>query len=497
MRTLHRASGLTLVAALLVAGGLSVASPAQAATGVTVSISTRATGAEIESTNGVLYFDSAKGDTADTAYQIAYEGTLDMATVWSNYEFARSFYIATQILKGMSHDQATERWERFEVVGGFEIGFTVDPAYTTVDPAFMSCDTLQQQYELQNSGDFPKLMTCQSVTYDGATGAYVAKFATVHTDGSPTTTKELDAAAAQPAKLLLSTPQGSLFVQQSDFVPGESFSMINPYVKGSLTLKELFVNQLPINFASNSAAAVPLEMVHTYNANYAFASATGGKELPAGVLELQPRRQTSVKDGETVTAPQPASTMVLDGDRGTWLFDGWQPPSATAAGGDLAFVGYWSYHVNPDAKFGVRYEFVDRDGGALPDAVTELLPPPAAAMQGETVAAAPPAKERVVIETTAQGKRTTTTWVFDGWDAPSATVDGANVVFTGTWSSTVKTVPVTPPEEGGQKGPGTHAPGTLATSGTEGSGAIVTLVAMLCAGLALAGVGVAARLRRS
>jgi hypothetical protein len=378
---------------------------------------------QITNSHEFLY-DPAKGDDPANAYQIAYRGNLDMTKVWSSYSL---FKLMWMVRNGFSQD----RWNAKTFSGDWDISFTVDTAVVNANPSFMNCQAVQTEMDRQNAGtSFGEIMRCDSVAYDESTGKYVAHFVLKHADGSSVTGKDLDQEKYQPKSLSLTSPPQALYVKQSHFKAGKTFAMVEPTVTGKMTMDYFYVG-MPLTF-SHAGDPVNLKMTNTYNSTFTFKSSTAGRTLPQDVLNLAPQKKTMIQNGETITAPDPAEVRVEAG-QGAWVFDGWTPTSATVSGADIEFVGTWSYHVNPDAKFAVTYNYVSESGDSLPQGVLDLLPHPSVAQQGATVTPAAPA-ETSYKSTAVDGKKTTvTTWTFIGWDPENAVVDGSDLDFRGTW----------------------------------------------------------------
>ena len=100
-------------------------------------------------------------------------------------------------------------------------------------------------------------------------------------------------------------------------------------------------------------------------------------------------------------------------------------------------------------KYSVAYQFASADPDrTLPDQVMALLPSDSASYKdGASVSPVAPSSLQVAIE--GEG-----TWTFEGWNPGSAVIDGASVLFTGTWSFSPEQPteepdePVTPEEPG-------------------------------------------------
>lgn len=56
-----------------------------------------------------------------------------MNGVWGNYGLARTAYIASQTIKGMSHAQAVEKYHTKSLVGNWTYTFQINPEVVTVN----------------------------------------------------------------------------------------------------------------------------------------------------------------------------------------------------------------------------------------------------------------------------------------------------------------------------------------------------------------------------
>ena len=449
---MKRASAIGVAVLALTGLLLGAASPAQAATPVAIEVTADAyalDGSGQITSNSEFLFDSAKGETFDTGYQIAYRGNLDMSGLWGSYDLFKFFW-------GLNPGNDDAEWAKKTFSGNWDISFTVDTSVVESNPSFVDCGALQSEIEAQNPGsEIATFIRCTGVSYNDQTGEYAAQFTLINADGSKVSSHQLD--TNHPSSLHLTTPAGAFFVPQSAFEAGKTFVMTNPTVTGQMKMDALTHPLMPITF-DDRGNDVALTMVQTYDAAYSFESGTAGRALPAEVLGQLPPRSTMIVDGTVVTPGNPAETTVRDG-QGAWTFTGWTPASATIAGADVAFVGTWDYVVDPDAQFGVSYVFVDEHGDPVPTEVAELLPPATTAVQGSTVTAADPSATTV---RSANG-----TWTFAGWHVSSAVIDGADVEFVGEWSfEPTRVTPVVPTD------PATPKPAALAASGGPGSAAL-------------------------
>ena len=195
-----------------------------------------------------------------------------------------------------------------------------------------------------------------------------------------------------------------------------------------------------------------------YNAGYTFVS-DSGRSIPQAVWDQLPNDTADYADGDTVNAIAPAETTVYV-TGGTWTFVEWDADSREIDSDDVVFTGTWKYTADgPEASaYNVGYTFVSDSGKSIPQAVWDQLPSDTADYNdGETVNAITPAKTTV--------KVTGGTWTFTGWDADSRTIEGDDVIFTGTWKYTADepTSPAYTVDYDANGGSGSHADENLAS----------------------------------
>ena len=184
-----------------------------------------------------------------------------------------------------------------------------------------------------------------------------------------------------------------------------------------------------------------------------------GSELPSDVKTLTPASTDDITPGTTVTpnlftVPEassqmrPIMVMMLvryrlkdDAKNGVWTFTSWDKQSETLDKKNGHFIGTWAFTPNAYAQ---TYKYVMSDGSAVPAEVNATLPARVGDLvDGTNVTAAnplAPAAENVM-QPTDKGYDATKTQVklphgyadFIGWDIPSATINRADVLHTGTW----------------------------------------------------------------
>ncbi len=136
-----------------------------------------------------------------------------------------------------------------------------------------------------------------------------------------------------------------------------------------------------------------------------------------------PTDETLYKDeaAAKAAATKEPSTKVFRDGHDTWTFDKWD--NGTVKGTTLTYTGTWT--SSHDNTYNVKYEYTTQN---LPKAVTDTLPATTTAYDKDEVHPMQPRETEVPVE---GGK-----WKFEGWDAASKTVNGADVTFTGTWKFT-------------------------------------------------------------
>ena len=184
-----------------------------------------------------------------------------------------------------------------------------------------------------------------------------------------------------------------------------------------------------------------------------------GSELPNDVKTLTPASTEDITPGTTVTpnlfsvpeASKPNATyngydagkvqVKDDVKNGVWSFKSWDKQSETLDKKNGHFIGTWAFTPNAYAQ---TYKYVMSDGSAVPAEVNATLPARVGDLvDGTNVTAAnplAPAAENVM-QPTDKGYDASKTQVklphgyadFIGWDIPSATINRADVLHTGTW----------------------------------------------------------------
>mgnify|MGYP001002702596 FL=1 len=196
----------------------------------------------------------------------------------------------------------------------------------------------------------------------------------------------------------------------------------------------------------------------TYKFDHEFV-AEDGSQLPGDITTLTPGMTEDITPGTTVTpnlftvpdASKPdasykgydASKVQVkdDAKNGVWSFKSWDKANETLDHKNGHFIGTWAFTPNAYAQ---TYKYVMSDGSAVPAEVNATLPARVGDLvDGTNVTAAnplAPAAENVM-QPTDKGYDATKTQVklphgyanFVNWDIPSATINRADVLHTGTW----------------------------------------------------------------
>lgn len=196
----------------------------------------------------------------------------------------------------------------------------------------------------------------------------------------------------------------------------------------------------------------------TYKFDHEFV-AEDGSQLPGDVTTLTPGTTEDITPGTIVTpnlftvpdASKPdtsykgydASKVQVkdDAKNGVWSFKSWDKTNETLDHKNGHFIGTWAFTPNAYAQ---TYKYVMSDGSAVPAEVNATLPARVGDLiDGTNVTAAnplAPAAENVM-QPTDKGYDATKTQVklphgyadFISWDTPSATINRADVLHTGTW----------------------------------------------------------------
>lgn len=196
----------------------------------------------------------------------------------------------------------------------------------------------------------------------------------------------------------------------------------------------------------------------TYKFDHEFV-AEDGSQLPGDVTTLTPGTTEDITPGTTVTpnlftvpdVSKPdtsykgydASKVQVkdDAKNGVWSFKSWDKANETLDHKNGHFIGTWAFTPNAYAQ---TYKYVMSDGSAVPAEVNATLPARVGDLvDGTNVTAAnplAPATENVM-QPTDKGYDATKTQVklphgyanFISWDIPTATINRADVLHTGTW----------------------------------------------------------------
>ena len=192
-----------------------------------------------------------------------------------------------------------------------------------------------------------------------------------------------------------------------------------------------------------------------HKVTYKFESEDPTKPLPKEVTDLLPDPEKGKVKGDKVTPTKPVPESITTKD-GVWTFVGYDEESKTVGDKDVEFIGKWKFSPKPDpVTYNVNHQFKSATKGKdLPQAVKDQLPDQQTGIEdGKTVTPTSPKKEKVE-DTDNDG-----TWTFKGYkdldtttDDVDAKVDGADVMFEGSWEFTPNKHKVTYEYVSGTKG---------------------------------------------
>lgn len=141
-----------------------------------------------------------------------------------------------------------------------------------------------------------------------------------------------------------------------------------------------------------------------------------GTEAPASVTK--PSDDDPHYKNETVTAETVTAEPVYDDEGNKWTFSGWDEDEKTVGDDNIVFSGSW----DKETPKTVTYDW----GQSVPASVTKPTDNNYH-YDGETITAEVVYPDPVYDD---EGNK----WTFSGWDEAQKTVDGENVVFTGSWT---------------------------------------------------------------
>ena len=192
-----------------------------------------------------------------------------------------------------------------------------------------------------------------------------------------------------------------------------------------------------------------------HKVTYKFESEDPTKPLPDEVKNLLPAPEKGKVKGDKVTPTKPVPESITTKD-GVWTFVGYDEESKTVGDKDVEFIGKWKFSPKPDpVTYNVNHQFKSATKGKdLPQAVKDQLPDQQTGIEdGKTVTPTSPKKEKVE-DTDNDG-----TWNFKGYkdldentEKVDAKVDGADVMFEGSWEFTPNKHKVTYEYVSGTKG---------------------------------------------
>ncbi len=173
-----------------------------------------------------------------------------------------------------------------------------------------------------------------------------------------------------------------------------------------------------------------------HQVTYKFESEDPTKPLPDEVKNLLPAPEKGKVKGENVTPTKPIPEEITTKD-GVWTFVKYDKDSETVDNKDLVFTGTWKFSPKPvPTTYKVNHQFKSAtEGKDLPKAVKDQLPAQQTDKKdGDIVTPSDPKQKEVV------DKENDGTWNFKGYkdldkntEKVDAKVDGADVMFEGSW----------------------------------------------------------------
>ena len=154
-----------------------------------------------------------------------------------------------------------------------------------------------------------------------------------------------------PAGIVALTPSDSASYENGNTVSAKQPSQTtytDSVNDGTWTFKGYDADNAVVNKANVEFVGKWTFEANKYQATYSFASATAGKQLPAGITALTPSDSATYVNGDSVSAQQPAQTTYTDTvNDGTWTFKGYDADNVVVNKADIAFLGKWEFKANP------------------------------------------------------------------------------------------------------------------------------------------------------
>ncbi len=208
-----------------------------AETAITVPVTSASLINDVES--DVLMYDPSNNDTADV-YYFNYKTSMDMSSVWANWGFLRLMYLFS--------GNTLAQWQAKILDAQFVLSAKIDLTRVSVDQTVITdTDAVLSAFKAANSGvadTFLNCCSCSSATWTPSTGVWTA---TIEMQNLSVGALEADP-TAQPAAVNLVTPDGALFVKQSNFQAEQSFSATQLTFTGSVSMRYMYISALPITF---------------------------------------------------------------------------------------------------------------------------------------------------------------------------------------------------------------------------------------------------------
>lgn len=157
------------------------------------------------------------------------------------------------------------------------------------------------------------------------------------------------------------------------------------------------------------------EITYKYEGNY-----------PQEVFDTLPNDNNKYYPNSIVNPLDPTNNTI-ETENGIYTFVGWDKDNVTITNKNEEFIGKWTYEAKEVKTYNVKYEYK----GNLPKEVLDTLPIDDNTYPDKTIVKAlEPNNKSITINDI--------TYIFEGWDEESKTINGNNITFTGKWRTVKK-----------------------------------------------------------
>lgn len=266
------------------------------------------------------------------AHDIQIGGVLYMNGVWGNYGLARTAYIASQTIKGMSHAQAVEKYHTKSLVGNWTYTFQINPEVVTVNEEIL-LDTARWQAAFREGtgaagAGFFNYMICQNVTYNPADGTVAVHFSIDENSTGMVSTKTIDSdSSCKPAEIRAYSPAGAFTIKAENFKKDTVAVKGTAAFNGTIDMSPWMAKFFPLNFHGEIAQPnLTLQVADVYaafdveNGTWADGSTdTRVETVPVDVFKLS--EEAYAVAGTLTEAMIPTGMIAAEGydqENGAW-----------------------------------------------------------------------------------------------------------------------------------------------------------------------------------